>query len=417
MCILVLGHHTSIRASSLQGNNGDCTGFVASHPSSFSDTCATVDGWIRDSGASGTMTSNPSLVLDDRPYNDTDRVMIANGLFLRISHIGHGLISLPGCTLFLCTVLLVPDLTKNLLSIIQLVLDNPLTVSFNFRGLFIHSLAGHILHYIPLSSRSLFSLSTTTVATRDLWHSRLRNPSDYVFTKLSLPITNKVSQTKPCNSCSISKSTRLPFRVSNSCCTSPLHIIHCDIWGPSPTISRFGYRYFITFIDDYSIFTWMYPLSHRSQAIDCFRHFKASSENLLSTKIKFFQCDGAPELTQGPMGKFLFECGITYRISCPYTPQQNRVDELKNRHLSEIARALLFHSHLSQSFWYDAYAIAAFLINGSLLLLFHTPLHINFFFTLYLTTHYFVLSDVYVILSSVLHVLISFLLNPLHAFS
>nr|GEV19706.1 hypothetical protein [Tanacetum cinerariifolium] len=65
----------------------------------------------------------------------------------------------------------------------------------------------------------------------------------------------------------------------------------------------------------------------------------------------------------GSMSNFLSECGITYRISCPYTPQENRVTERKNRHFPEIARALLFHSHLPNHFGYDAYAAASFLIN------------------------------------------------------
>nr|GEY55891.1 hypothetical protein [Tanacetum cinerariifolium] len=65
----------------------------------------------------------------------------------------------------------------------------------------------------------------------------------------------------------------------------------------------------------------------------------------------------------GFISNFLSECGITYRISCPYTPQQNEVAEQKNIHLSEIARALLFHSHLPNCFWYDAYATTYFLIN------------------------------------------------------
>ena len=65
------------------------------------------------------------------------------------------------------------------------------------------------------------------------------------------------------------------------------------------------------------------------------------------------------------MSNFLSECGITYQISCLYTPQQNGVTECKNMHLSEIARTLLFHSHMHSRFWYDAYATSSFLINRS----------------------------------------------------
>ncbi|KAJ9566142.1 hypothetical protein OSB04_002108 [Centaurea solstitialis] len=76
-----------------------------------------------------------------------------------------------------------------------------------------------------------------------------------------------------------------------------------------------------------------------------------------------FLCDGALELTQGQMGTFLSNSGIIPRISCPYTPEQNGLAEHKNQHLSEIARALVFHAHLPKDFWYDAYATTAFLIN------------------------------------------------------
>ncbi|KAJ0535144.1 putative RNA-directed DNA polymerase [Helianthus annuus] len=107
----------------------------------------------------------------------------------------------------------------------------------------------------------------------------------------------------------------------------------------------------------------MYPLTCRSQAVDYFRHFKPLVENLYSCTIKHLQYDGAPELIRGPMARFLSDSGIAYRISCPYTPQQNGVAERKNRHLSEVARALLFHARLPKKFWYDAYATAAFLIN------------------------------------------------------
>jgi len=147
--------------------------------------------------------------------------------------------------------------------------------------------------------------------------------------------------------CNLSKSTRL-------------HIIHFSIWGPSPVVSRGGYQYFTTFVD-YRYFTWIYP--YRSHAHESFCHFKALVEKLHSTKIKQFQCDGAPELVKGSLHQLLDISNISLWISYPYTPQQNGVVERKNRYLFEMARALLLQSHLSKSFWYDVYATEAFLIN------------------------------------------------------
>ncbi|KAM0063403.1 putative RNA-directed DNA polymerase [Helianthus debilis subsp. tardiflorus] len=329
----------------------------------LSGTCERVDSWIPDSGATAHMTADFSIVFDAAPYTGSKRVVVGNGMALTISHIGTALLHLSDRPLTLRHVLVVPGLAKNLLSITQLVIDHPIAVIFSHLGLSIQTLDGQLLHHTRGSLHQLYSLAAFTSVSRETWHSRLGHPSDDVLSRCSfLHLTNKTQHTH-CTACSFSKSTRLPFTSVVSHSTSPLHIIHCDIWGASPVMSRDGYRYFITFIDDFSRFTWMYPLTCRSQAVDCFRHFKPLVENLFSCTIKHLQCDGAPELIRGSMARFLSDSGIAYRISCPYTPQQNGVAERKNRHLSEVARALLFHARLPKKFWYDAYATAAFLIN------------------------------------------------------
>ncbi|KAF5780127.1 putative RNA-directed DNA polymerase [Helianthus annuus] len=329
----------------------------------FLGSCERVDSWIPDSGATAHMSADSSIVFDASPYTGSERVVVGNGMALTISRIGTALLHLSDRTLTLRHVLVVPGLAKNLLSITQLVIEHPIVVVFSYLGLSIQTLYGHLLHHTRGSPHQLYSLAAFTSVSRETWHSRLGHPSDDVLSRCSfLHLTNKTTHTY-CTACSVSKSTRLPFTSVVSHSTSPLHIIHCDIWGASPVMSRDGYRYFITFIDDFSRFTWMYPLTYLSQAVDCFRHFKLLVENFFSCTIKHLQCDGAPELIRGSMARFLSDSGIAYRISCPYNPQQNGVAERKNRHLSEVARALLFHARLPKKFWYDAYATAAFLIN------------------------------------------------------
>ena len=44
---------------------------------------------------------------------------------------------------------------------------------------------------------------------------------------------------------------------SESRCDSTFSIIHYDIWEPS-RVSSFGFRYFVTFIDDFSRCTRVY---------------------------------------------------------------------------------------------------------------------------------------------------------------
>ena len=58
------------------------------------------------------------------------------------------------------------------------------------------------------------------------------------------------------------------------------HLIHCDILGPSPTPTASGFRYYIIFVDDYSRYTWLYPMKAKSDSVDCFKHFKSMGETL-----------------------------------------------------------------------------------------------------------------------------------------
>ena len=44
---------------------------------------------------------------------------------------------------------------------------------------------------------------------------------------------------------------------------SILDLIHSDVSGPMPTTSNNGSRYFLTFIDDFSRFCWVYFMKQK----------------------------------------------------------------------------------------------------------------------------------------------------------
>ena len=58
-----------------------------------------------------------------------------------------------------------------------------------------------------------------------------------------------------------------------------LEIVYTNIYGPFPVKSVDGYDSFITFIDHYSCFGYIYPIKERSEALDKFKIFKAKVEN------------------------------------------------------------------------------------------------------------------------------------------
>ncbi|KAJ0043956.1 hypothetical protein Pint_18655 [Pistacia integerrima] len=83
------------------------------------------------------MTSNVSQLDKVEPYTSKDRVIIGNGSSLPITHMGS---CSPTPTLQLNDVLVVPNLTKNLLSVSKLTNDFPLSVSFTDNDFIIQNL-------------------------------------------------------------------------------------------------------------------------------------------------------------------------------------------------------------------------------------------------------------------------------------
>ncbi|KAG6466920.1 hypothetical protein ZIOFF_075291 [Zingiber officinale] len=105
-----------------------------------------------------------------------------------------------------------------------------------------------------------------------LWHARLGHLN---MTKLKvmiqrklvdgLPDLSKVEDEKICKGCQFGKAHRLPFKSSNSRCTTPLERIHSDLMGPTLTASYSGCHYMLLFVDDYTRFTWVYFVKHKSE--------------------------------------------------------------------------------------------------------------------------------------------------------
>jgi transposase InsO family protein len=97
-------------------------------------------------------------------------------------------------------------------------------------------------------------------------------------------------------------------------------IIHSDVWGISPVISHAQYRYFVTFINDYSRFTWVYFLRSKADVFSTFQTFVAYVETQFSTYIKILRLDSGREYMSHAFQSFLEQKGILSQRSCPYTP-------------------------------------------------------------------------------------------------
>ena len=57
--------------------------------------------------------------------------------------------------------------------------------------------------------------------------------------------------------------------------------------------------------------------------------------------------------------------GIKRQFTTRYTPQQNGVEERKNRKIMNMARSMLKAKHLSNDFWGEAVSCSIYILNRS----------------------------------------------------
>lgn len=142
-----------------------------------------------------------------------------------------------------------------------------------------------------------------------------------------------------------------------------LDLIHTDICEMNGMLTRGGNRYFITFIDDCSRFTYVYLLKTKDEAFNVFKAYKAEVENQLGRKIKVLRSDRGGEYFPNDFNIFCEEHGIVHECSAPRTPEQNGLAERKNRTFQEMINAMLLHSELPLNLWGEALLAACHILN------------------------------------------------------
>ena len=304
-----------------------------------------------------------------------EKVIIADGTKATVA--GKGSIKLTD-HFFLSSALHVPSVSINLLSVSSITKQLHCSVTFFpdhcvFQDLETKQTIGTGrevggLYYYQLETTSALKSAAKCLGTKHqeilLWHSRLGHLSFQSLKILFPSLFFSVSlQSFQCEICQLSKHCRTHFSESIKKSLSPFDLVHSDVWGPSPVTSLDGYRYFLSFIDDYTHCTWLYLMKTRDEVPRLIQNFCRMVETQFNSKVKILRSDNAREYFAQSLNTFLEDSGILHESSCPYTPQQNGVAERKNRHILETARALLFQRHLPKYFWADAVLAAAYLIN------------------------------------------------------
>jgi hypothetical protein len=75
----------------------------------------------------------------------------------------------------------------------------------------------------------------------------------------------------------------------------PLQLLFLDVWAPAPQTSVNNNRFYLSIVNDFSKYTWLYPLESKSAVCPTFLPFKQLVETYFGTKIISVQSDNGGE--------------------------------------------------------------------------------------------------------------------------
>lgn len=308
--------------------------------------------WLIDSGASMHLSKIRKWFANFKPMTGKS-VVLGDGRVIPV--LGHGDIHV-NITLFGRTspcifnnVLYVPDIAANLLSVSKMT-EAGLNLSFNGQHCYIRSTSGDVIARAEKQDNCLYRVSVqpraqsiesrqpapvhldvavelnvaSTNPSQDgresaalqLAHKRMGHLNFKSLTMLrshnmatDIPWPATVSKQDhgnltdtPCESCQMGKSHRAAMpQAGVHRSKQPLELIHSDVCGPMRTASIGGqFIYFVTFIDDFTNFTVVYPMRSKSSTtmLQHFQAYKAYAENQTGKRIRCLRSDGEENISR-----------------------------------------------------------------------------------------------------------------------
>lgn len=262
-------------------------------------------------------------------------------------------------TLILKDVMHVPEIRKNLVSgfllnkarFSQSIGEDLYTITKN--GIFVgkgYATDGMFKLNVELNK---ISPSVYSLCDFNIWHARLCHVNKRVISNACnfglIPKLN-VNDSNKCEYCSQAKITKTSHKLIIKK-SDPLDLIHSDICELDGTLTRNSKRYFITFIDDCSDYTYVYLMKNKSEALDMFKMYITEIENQLGKKIKRLCSDRGTEYDSGLCNDFYSKHGIVHETTASFSPEMNGKSERKNITLTELIVAIMMNFGVAPHWW------------------------------------------------------------------
>jgi transposase InsO family protein len=274
-------------------------------------------------------------------------------------------------------VLYVPELNGNLLSVQQLALDGH-TAEFRQSECIIRNMASnrvvskasldqglYILgvSVLKMETANVTCASSDSKASLNQWHCWLGHINvNYVRRMVKKGMVNGMSMIPDSNEktdticavCLHGKQTRKPIPSETETHASEiLKWVYSDVCGAMSTQSHEGHWYYMMVTDDYSWYSWVFFLKHKSEVPLRFKEWIALAKNETGKCVKKFCNDGGGEYLSSDFLGFLKEKGILWENTNANTPQENGISEWLNQTLNNAATSMLEDTEpwLRKSFW------------------------------------------------------------------
>src|SRR6266850_387777 len=134
----------------------------------------------------------------------------------------------------------------------------------------------------------------------------------------------------PMATCEACKQAKAMHKQIQKECKAPLTDAvgvetHMDLWGPSPTPSMGGRRYYVMFTDDHSHYSSLTMLCTKDETLEAYKAYAVWMYMQHSMWIKQLWLDHGGKYTGNEFTKFLAEQGTECRLTTHDMPQHNGV--------------------------------------------------------------------------------------------
>jgi transposase InsO family protein len=181
--------------------------------------------------------------------------------------------------------------------------------------------------------------------------------------KLNLIPNFELVKGSKCHDCVQSKKPRKPQKAAEARNLATLELIHTDLSEMNGVLTKGGKRYFMTLIDDYIRFFYVYLLKSKDEVFHYFKIYNAEIENQLERKIKRVWSHGGGEYFSNEFSEFCAEHGIIHERTPPYSPKSNGIAKRNNHTLTDLVDAMLETAGLSKECWGEVVLTACHVLN------------------------------------------------------